>query len=92
VYAHNDEMALGAIRAIEAAGRTGIKVFGFDAIPDAIDAIRAGTMVATIKQQPDLQMRMAVDTAWDIIQGKALEEIPPVVYIPMVLITKADLD
>ncbi|RLE35014.1 D-ribose ABC transporter substrate-binding protein [Candidatus Acetothermia bacterium] len=92
VYAHNDEMALGAIRAIEAAGRTGIKVFGFDAIPDAIDAIRAGTMVATIKQQPDLQMRMAVETAWDIIQGKALEEIPPVVYIPMVLITKADLD
>jgi len=92
VYAHNDEMALGAIRAIEAAGRTGIKVFGFDAIPDAIDAIRAGKMVATIKQQPDLQMRMAVETAWDIIQGKPLEEIPPVVYIPMVLITKADLE
>jgi len=92
VYAHNDEMALGAIRAIEAAGRTGIKVFGFDAIPDAIDAIKAGTMVATIKQQPDLQMQMAVRTAWDIIQGKPLEEIPPLVYIPMVLITKADVD
>jgi len=92
VYAHNDEMALGAVRAIEAAGRTGIKVFGFDAIPDAIDAIEAGTMVATIKQQPDLQMRMAVETAWDLIQGTPLEEIPPLVYIPMVLITAADVE
>jgi len=92
VYAHNDEMALGAVRAIEAAGRTGIKVFGFDAIPDALDAIEAGTMVATIKQQPDLQMRMAVETAWDVIQGTPLGEIPPLVYIPMVLITAADVE
>ena len=91
VYAHNDEMALGAVRAIEAAGRTGIKVFGFDAVPDAIDAIEAGTMVATIKQQPDLQMRTAVETAVEVIQGTALSEIPSTIYIPMVLITAEDL-
>ena len=92
VYAHNDEMALGAVRAIESAGRTGIQVFGFDAIPDAIDAIEVGSMVATIKQQPDLQMTMAVETAWEIIQGTPTDEISPIVYIPMVLITAEDLD
>jgi len=90
VYAHNDEMALGAVRAIEAAGRTGIEVFGFDATPDALDAIAAGSMVATIKQQPDLQMRMAVQAAWDITQGST--DLPSVVYIPMVLITAEDLN
>jgi len=89
VYAHNDEMALGAVRAIEAAGRTGIEVFGFDATPDALAAIAAGTMVATIKLQPDLQMRMAVQAAWDITQGAT--DLPSVVYIPMVLITAEDL-
>jgi len=92
VYAHNDEMALGAVRAIEAAGRAGIQVFGFDATPDAIDAIADGSMVATIKQQPDLQMKMAVETAWELIQGTALDDIAPIVYIPMVLITAEDLD
>ncbi len=92
VYAHNDEMALGAVRAIESAGRTGIEVFGFDAIPDAIDAIELGSMVATIKQQPDLQMTMAVETALEIIQGTPTDEIAPIVYIPMVLITAEDLD
>jgi len=90
VYAHNDEMALGAVRAIEAAGRTGIEVFGFDATPDALDAIAVGSMVATIKQQPDLQMRMAVQAAWDITQGST--DLPSVVYIPMVLITAEDLN
>jgi len=89
VYAHNDEMALGAVRAIEAAGRTGIEVFGFDATPDALAGIAAGTMVATIKQQPDLQMEMAVQAAWDITQGST--DLPSVVYIPMVLITAEDL-
>lgn len=90
IYAHNDEMALGAIRAIEAAGRTGIKVFGFDAIPDAIDAVKEGKMVATIKQQPDLQMRLAVQTAADIIEGRPVEE--KLVFIPVVLVTAERVD
>ena len=90
IYAHNDEMALGAIRAIEAAGRTGIKVFGFDAIPDAIDAVKEGKMVATIKQQPDLQMRLAVQTAADIIEGRPVEE--KLVLIPVVLVTAERVD
>jgi ribose transport system substrate-binding protein len=86
VYAHNDEMALGAIRAIIAAGRMDeIKVFGIDAVDDAIVAIKKGEMVATVKQQPAIQMATAVESAYKIIQGKDVEEL---VIIPLALVNK----
>jgi len=48
VYAHNDDMALGAVTALEAAGRQdGVKVVGIDGENAAYDAIKAGKMVAT---------------------------------------------
>ena len=53
VFAHNDEMILGAIEAAVAAGRADEIVFvGFDAIDDAIAAIKDGTLAATVAQQP----------------------------------------
>lgn len=86
VYAHNDEMALGAVRTIAAAGLTDkIKVFGVDATDDALAAIKAGQMAATVKQQPALQMGMAVQAAVDYLNGKTVE---PIVLIPLVLVTK----
>ncbi len=89
VYAHNDEMALGAARAIDAAGLTGkIKVYGIDAVDDAIDAVKNGEMAATVQQQPDLQMRMAIDAALKYLAGEKVEKL---VNIPLKLITKADL-
>jgi ribose transport system substrate-binding protein len=85
VYAHNDEMALGAVRAIIAAGRIDeIKVFGIDAVDDAIMAIKNGEMIATVKQQPALQMAMAVEAANAIINGETVEKI---VIVPLQLIT-----
>ncbi len=56
IYAHNDEMALGAIRAIESASRDGIKVYGIDATADAVLAVNQGKMMATVQQQADLQI------------------------------------
>ncbi|NLG95641.1 MAG: ribose ABC transporter substrate-binding protein RbsB, partial [Acetomicrobium flavidum] len=50
VFAQNDEMALGAVQAIESAGRQGIMVVGFDAIDDALQAIKDGKMAATVAQ------------------------------------------
>ncbi len=48
VYAHNDDMALGAVTALEAAGRLNeVKVVGIDGENAAYDAIKAGKMVAT---------------------------------------------
>ena len=47
VFAHNDEMALGALKAIEAAGKD-IMVVGFDATDDAVKAVEDGTLAATV--------------------------------------------
>lgn len=89
VYAHNDEMALGAVRAIEAAGKTGqIKVYGIDAVKDAVKAVKNGEMAATVQQQPDLQMQMAVESAVKYLSGESLEKR---INIPLKLITKASL-
>lgn len=85
VYAHNDEMALGAIRAIDAAGLTGkIKVYGVDAVDDAIAAIKANEMQATVQQQPRLQMEMAMQSAIDYLNGKTVESR---INIPLKLLT-----
>jgi ribose transport system substrate-binding protein len=88
VYAHNDEMALGAVRAIAAAGRQGIKVYGIDATDDALAAIRDGEMIATVKQQPDLEMQTAVESAAAILNGQSVE---PLVLIDLVLVTVDNL-
>ncbi len=89
VYAHNDEMALGAVRAIDAAGLTEqIKVYGVDAVDDAISAIKVNEMQATVQQQPKLQMEMAVQSAYDYLNGKSVDSI---VNIPLKLLTKANI-
>lgn len=68
VFAQNDEMALGAIEAIKAAGKLDkIVVVGFDAIPDAIEAIKRGEMDATIAQQPYLMGQLAVTKAFEYL-------------------------
>lgn len=90
VYGHNDEMALGAVRSIAAAGRSEeIKVYGVDAVDDALQAIRDGQMVATVKQQPDLQMETAVETAAALLRG---EDVEPLVIIPLVLVTADNIE
>ena len=90
IYGHNDEMALGAVRAAIAAGRLSeLKIVGIDATDDALAAIKAGEMVATVQQQPALQMAMAVVAAQRIINGATVE---PKVIIPLKLITIEELE
>jgi ribose transport system substrate-binding protein len=48
IWAANDDMALGAIQALEAAGLDDVKVVGIDAVPEAIAAIQEGKMTATV--------------------------------------------
>lgn len=52
IFAANDEMALGAVRAYELAGKSIPPIVGFDAIPEAMTAIRSGKLVGTIAQDP----------------------------------------
>ena len=74
VFASNDEMALGAIQAIKAQGKTGeIAVVGFDAIDDALKAVEEGLMLATIAQQPKEMGRLGVINALMVLDGKEIE-------------------
>lgn len=77
VFAHNDEMALGAIEAIAASGKD-IVVLGFDATDDALTSISDGVMKATVAQQPDLMGSTAVETALKLMNGEAVEKELPV--------------
>ena len=61
IFAHNDEMALGAVDAVSAAGKgKGIAVVGFDAIDEAIAAVKEGRMAATVAQMPAKMGKTAV--------------------------------
>lgn len=74
VFACNDMMALGALEAIAAAGKTGkIRVIGFDAVDDARKAIEMGTMLASVAQFPGEMGRMAVESAAKLIKGETVE-------------------
>lgn len=77
VFAHNDEMALGAIEAIASAGKD-IVVVGFDATDDAKKAVEDGTLAATVAQQPELMGKTAIETAVTIMEGKTVEKSIPV--------------
>ncbi|MBT2760923.1 ribose ABC transporter substrate-binding protein RbsB [Paenibacillus sp. ISL-20] len=73
IFAHNDEMALGAIEAIQSSGKD-IMVIGFDGNDDALKSIEAGNLTATVAQQPELIGQLAVGAAKDVLQGKEVEE------------------
>lgn len=77
VFAHNDEMALGALQAIEASGKS-IIVVGFDAIDDAVAAVKDGKMAATVAQQPELIGSLGVETADKVLKGETVEKSIPV--------------
>lgn len=86
IYGHNDDMALGAVRSVEAAGKLeNIKIYGIDAVEDALTAVENGEMAATVQQQPDLQIETALDNAVKYLKGEKIEEL---VNIPLKLVTK----
>jgi ribose transport system substrate-binding protein len=89
VFACNDIMALGAVEAIAAAGRTGkVRVLGFDAIDDARKAIADGRMTATVAQYPDEMGRAAIEAAVKAMKG---EIVPPEIGVRIGLITKENV-
>lgn len=77
VFAHNDEMALGALEAITASGKD-IKVIGFDATDDAVAAVEAGKMSATVAQKPEEIGIKAMEAAMAYLNGEKVEKNIPV--------------
>lgn len=93
VYAANDEMILGAIEAMEAKGLdvSRIVTVGYDAIPDALEAIRRGRLTASIEQFPGRQARQALQ----ILVAKIREGRDPPsaeIYLTPVAIDQSNLD
>lgn len=84
VFAHNDEMALGASRAIQAAGKN-VLLVGFDGTDDGIRAIESGLMAATVAQQPEKIGALGVTIAARVIHGEKVDREVPV---PLKLITR----
>lgn len=75
VFAHNDEMALGAVKAL--AGKKAI-IVGFDGTDDAKKAVESGEMTATVAQQPDLMGSLAVENAVKVVKGETVAKQIPV--------------
>jgi ribose transport system substrate-binding protein len=69
IFAENDEMALGAVKALGSRAGDQIKVVGFDGTPDGFKAIKKGTLNTSIAQQPAELGKMAVRNAIRKIQG-----------------------
>jgi len=87
VVAQNDEMALGASRAIQAAKKN-IPVIGIDAIPDALKGVKDGKLVATVFQDARGQGAGAIEVAAKLARG---ESVPKTTFIPFQLVTKDNL-
>ncbi len=79
IFAVNDPTALGAVAAIEKAGRAGqIKVVGIDGQPEGLQAIKEGKIYADVIQHPDKIGAKAVETIVKYMKG---EQVPPTILI-----------
>lgn len=94
ICANNDEMAIGAINAIKAAGKKlgadGIAVGGIDATKDALAAMQAGDLSVTMYQNGPGQAASAVEMAVEMAGGKTLDNYS--VDVPFELVTPENLD
>ncbi|MFE3851581.1 substrate-binding domain-containing protein [Streptomyces griseorubiginosus] len=88
VIAANDEMALGAIKALGSKAGKSVSVVGFDGTPDGLNAVKGGTLYASVAQQPSQLGKIAVDNALKAIDGKKVEET---IKVPVKVVTKENV-
>ncbi|MFP1629000.1 substrate-binding domain-containing protein [Streptomyces sp. 5K101] len=88
VFAENDEMALGAVKALGSRAGKDVAVVGFDGTPDGLKAVEAGTLYASIAQQPAELGRIAVRNAVRAAQGKDVEQM---VKVPVKVVTQKNV-
>ena len=88
VFAENDEMALGAVKALGSKAGNQVKVVGFDGTPDGFKAIKQGTLNTSIAQQPAELGRMAVRNAIRKIEGSDLDSQ---IKVPVVTVNEKNV-
>ena len=85
-FAANDLMALGVADAVRAAGKADdVAIIGLDGIPEALNAVREGSMSATVSQYPYVMGKLAVEACAAAARGARL---PARVDAPIALLTK----
>lgn len=90
VMCANDNMGLGAVKAIEVAGlQDQIKLVGFDNTPAFQELMRQGKAIATIEQHPELLGSWGVDTGLKMLRTG--EKITGWIKVPVELVTVDDL-
>lgn len=90
ILANNDEMAIGAIRALIAADKTNeVLVGGVDATIDALEYVKDGTLAVTVFQSPFGQGDLGVESAIKLIKG---EKVPEYVDVPFEKVTSENAD
>jgi ABC-type sugar transport system substrate-binding protein len=88
-FAASDDMALGISDALRAAGRTGeVRIIGLDGSAEALDAVRAGSISATVSQYPYVMGQMAIEACAAAARGARL---PARVDAPIALVTKGNV-
>lgn len=85
VFAQNDEMALGALRALQTAGKSDVLVVGFDGTADGVKAVQRGKLGATVAQQPEQIGVIGVETADEVLKG---EKVPANIPVELKLVTE----
>jgi ribose transport system substrate-binding protein len=87
-FAASDLMALGIADAVRAAGKTGrVKIIGLDGIPEALDAVRLGSIDATVSQYPYVMGQMAVEAC---VAAARSSKLPTRVDAPIAIVTQAN--
>ncbi|MET0256046.1 MAG: ribose ABC transporter substrate-binding protein RbsB [Luteibacter sp.] len=84
IFAQNDEMALGAVQALNGKNKK-VLVVGFDGTPDGKTAVQNGTMAATVAQQPEEIGKLGVETAKKLIDKQTVDKS---IAVPLKLLTK----
>jgi ribose transport system substrate-binding protein len=84
IFCINDETALGALSVVESRGLKDVIIVGFDAAPEAVEKIKAGTALkADVAQQPKEIGRMAVEAVAKHLRGEAVEKT---IAVPVTLV------
>lgn len=89
VIAANDQMALGALEALKAAGIEGVMIAGIDGTTEAKQNVKNGTFAVTVLQDAPAQARGSLDVALKLVKG---EKVPQRTIIPFVNIDKDNVD
>jgi len=89
IFCHSEDPSMGAVSALEAAGREDLLIVGFDCSPEVVEAIQEGKMAATAAQQPVLMGRYASSSVEKILKG---EEVEKEIALGTLLVTKDNID